>query len=151
GRGPIWSEGLIFALAIVAVLAAFIRKGAADANTSFVRFLALYSLLLMAAYSLIAYKTPWCLLSFWHGMILLAGVGAVVLVEVARRPLARLAAGTLLLAAAFQLAAQAWATSIPYASDPRNPYVYAQTSPDLLNLVRKVQQIAQVNPQRNEM
>ena len=51
---------------------------------AFVRFLALYTFALAAAYSLIAYKTPWCLLSFWHGMILLAGVGAAWLVR--RRP-----------------------------------------------------------------
>ena len=44
-------------------------------------FLALYTILLTAIYSAISYKTPWCLLSFFHGMILLAGIGAAALVE----------------------------------------------------------------------
>ena len=59
------------------VLLALLRL--AGANASFVRFLAIYTFVLTALYSLISYKTPWCVLSFWHGMILLAGVGAVVL------------------------------------------------------------------------
>ena len=75
-KGPVWSEALILVLAVVGAWAAFARKGLADASAGFVRFLALYTFALTAAYSLISYKTPWCLLSFWHGMILLAGVGA---------------------------------------------------------------------------
>ena len=77
-KGPVWSEALILVLAVVGAWAAFARKGLADASASFVRFLAFYTFALTAAYSLISYKTPWCLLSFWHGMILLAGVGAAV-------------------------------------------------------------------------
>ena len=62
----------------VGAAAAFIRKGLGEANASFVRFLALFSAILATAYSLISYKTPWCLLNFWFGIILLAGVGAAV-------------------------------------------------------------------------
>src|SRR5207248_2870459 len=89
GNGPSWSEGLILFLAIVGAVASFARKGLADAHASFTRFLALYTIILTAAYSAISYKTPWCLLTFWHGMILLAGVGAAALLDAAKRPLAR--------------------------------------------------------------
>ncbi|HEX2974040.1 MAG TPA: hypothetical protein VHP11_17035, partial [Tepidisphaeraceae bacterium] len=44
-------------------------------------FLASYTVLLTAAYSAVPYKTPWCLLGFLHGMILLAAVGAVALIR----------------------------------------------------------------------
>ena len=44
---------------------------------------------MLVVYSAIPYKTPWCLLGFLHGMILLAGVGAVVLVRSARGVLAQ--------------------------------------------------------------
>ncbi|HRD05844.1 MAG TPA: glycosyltransferase family 39 protein, partial [Verrucomicrobiota bacterium] len=74
--GPVWSEALILALAVAGARAAFVRRGLGDANAGFVRFLAFYAFALMAAYGVISYKTPWCLLGFWHGMILLAGVGA---------------------------------------------------------------------------
>lgn len=150
-NGPIWSEGLILVLAIVGVTAAFIRKGLSDANASFVRFLALYTFGLTAAYTLISYKTPWCLLNFWHGMILLAGVGAAVLIHAARFQWAKLVATFLLLAGAGQLGAQAWQASVTkqpvwWAADRRNPYVYAQTSKDILRLAEQIEALAQVAP-----
>jgi hypothetical protein len=150
-KGPVWSEALILALAVVGAWAAFARKGLANASASFVRFLALYTFALTAAYTLISYKTPWCLLSFWHGMILLAGVGAAALLRGLKQRFLRLALGLLLLAGAGHLAWQARLASAAYAADPRNPYVYAQTSPDLLNLVRQVEALTEVSPQGRQM
>jgi uncharacterized protein (TIGR03663 family) len=150
-NGPIWSEGLIFILAIIGAIAGFTRKALSDANASFVRFLTLYTFGLTVAYSVISYKTPWCLLNFWHGMILLAGVGAAVLISVSKFQWARSAATVLLLAGAGQLAAQAWQASVPFAADRRNPYVYAQTSPGLLELVEKVSGLAEVSPSKHHL
>ena len=48
------------------------------------RFLGFYTLLMATAYSVIPYKTPWCLLGFLHGMVLLAGIGAVRLLHAFR-------------------------------------------------------------------
>ena len=56
-----------------------------------------------------------------------------------------------LLVGAGHLAWQARLANGAYAADPRNPYVYAQTSPDLLNLVRRVEALAQVHPQGRQM
>ena len=84
-------------------------------------------------------------------MILLAGVGAAWLLRSAKQRFLRLALGLLLLAGAGHLAWQAWQANTTYAADRENPYVYAQTSPDLLNLVRKVEALAQVHPQGNQM
>jgi uncharacterized protein (TIGR03663 family) len=150
-KGPVWSEALILVLAVAGAWAAFARKGRTDASASFVRFLALYTFALTAAYSLISYKTPWCLLGFWHGMILLAGVGAAALLRSVKQRFLRLALGLLLLAGAGHLAWQARLANGAYAADPRNPYVYAQTSPDLLNLVRRVEALAQVHPQGRQL
>ena len=84
-------------------------------------------------------------------MILLAGVGAAVLVRSFRRRRWRLAAMAVLAAGLAQLGWQAWRASVPLASDPRNPYVFAQTSPDLLRLVDKVKALAQAEPLGPEM
>ncbi len=150
-HGPIWSEALIFVLAIVGALAGFARKGLSDANASFVRFLTLYTFALTAAYTVISYKTPWCLLNFWHGMILLAGVGAAVLICAARFQWARAAATILLLAGAGQLAAQAWQVAVPFAADRRNPYVYGQTSPGILELVEMVKGLSEGSPAKQHL
>lgn len=150
-KGPVWSEGFILALAIVGAAAGFLRKGLGETNASLVRFLAFYSLALLAVYSVISYKTPWCLLSFWHGFILLAGVGAAVLLRIARFQWASFAGGLLLAAGAAQLAAQAWQASVPHAADRGNPYVFSQTSTGLLELVQKVEALAKVSPQGHDM
>jgi predicted membrane-bound mannosyltransferase len=57
----------------------------------------------------------------------------------------------ILLGGAAHLAGQAWAASTTYAADQRNPYVYAQTSPDILKLASKVESLATVSPQGKSM
>jgi uncharacterized protein (TIGR03663 family) len=150
-KGPVWSEALIVVLAVAGAWAGFARRGLVEANAAFVRFLALYAFGLAMAYSLISYKTPWCLLSFWYGMILLAGVGAAALLYGIKQRFLKLALGAVLLAGTGHLAWQAWLANGAYAADPRNPYVYAQTSPDLLRLVGQVESLARVSPQGSQM
>jgi predicted membrane-bound mannosyltransferase len=106
---------------------------------------------MMAAYASIPYKTPWCLLGFLHGLILLAGVGANLLLSSPRRAAARLAVGALVAAGAVHLGWQAWAGSSRYAADPRNPYVYAHTSTDVFEIARRVEGLARAHPQRERM
>ena len=140
-KGPVWSEGLILGLAAIGIVVSLVGK-----KSPLLRFLALYTIILTAAYCAISYKTPWCLLSFYHGLILLAGVGAAALVEFFRaRPL-KVVVATVLLALTAQLSWQAWRASFVYPTDRRNPYVYAQTVPDLLNLVQRTEGIARVAP-----
>lgn len=151
GSGPVWTEGLIFVLALVAAWAGFARRHLGKASASFVRFVALYSFLLGAFYSLLAYKTPWCALGFWHGAVLLAGVGAAVLARALRRRFAQWALSALLVAGAAHLAWLAWLADGAYAADQRNPYVYAQTSPDILNLVSQAEKLAAIAPEGNRL
>jgi uncharacterized protein (TIGR03663 family) len=149
--GPVWSEALVLALAVWAGVAAFGRREPAGANPAFARFLVFYTALLAAVYTALPYKTPWCALGFWHGAVLLAGVGAAALVGGLRRPRLKIAAVIVLSAGAAQLALQAWQAGVAYAADPRNPWCYAQTSRDLLNLVEKVRALAEVSPEGGGM
>jgi uncharacterized protein (TIGR03663 family) len=140
-KSPVWSEGLILALAAVGVgVSLFGRKSALH------RYLAIYTLALTLIYCVISYKTPWCLLGFFHGMILLAGIGAAALMEWLRGRAIKICfvAGLGLLSA--QQAWQAGRASFIYSADRRNPYVYAQTVPNILNLVNKAEGIARVAP-----
>ncbi|HUS35445.1 MAG TPA: flippase activity-associated protein Agl23 [Verrucomicrobiae bacterium] len=132
-KSPVWSELLVFALAIFGGIVGIRRKAA------FPTFLAIFTLLLTFAYSAISYKTPWCLLNFYIGMLLLAGYGAA--------SIRHWAITTCVVVSALQLAYQSYRASYVFASDRRNPYVYAQTVPDLLNLVEKVHSIAKVDTQ----
>jgi uncharacterized protein (TIGR03663 family) len=145
-RGPVWTEGLFLLLAFIGAVAGFRRRLLADANASLVRFVALYAFLLTGFYSCIGYKTPWCLLNFWLPVILLAGVGSMVLLQKATARPGRIAMRAVLMAGAAHLAWQAWQQDTVYAAEPGNPYVYAQTSEDAMDLARAVDALGRVSP-----
>jgi len=148
--GPVWTEGLIVGLAAVGGVAAFL-KGASGMDRDLSRFLALYALLMVFVYSLIPYKAPWNLLGFLHGMILLAGMGAVRMLEIARRPAVRVSVAALLAAAALHLGWEAWACSFRYDADPRNPWVYAHTGEDVFLIVNRLEGLARAHPDHSSM
>jgi len=145
--GPLWSEGLVLILALIGCIAAFKTRPAATAPARFSIFLVFYSALTAAAFSLIPYKTPWNALPFYIGFVLLAGVGFSTMIDLFRAPFCRLAIGLLIAAAFVHLGIQTYRANFVYAADPRNPYVYAQTTPDFLKLVRRVEDIASRRPE----
>jgi len=149
GRGPVWSEALILVLAAVGVVAAITRRG--DANVALARFISLYAIILTLAYSAISYKTPWCLLGFLQPMIMLAGVGGAAIIQLFRRRLLQVIIGVALFVAAGHLGWLSWQTSYVFESDRRNPYVYAQTVPDLLDLVDKMKVLAKSHAEGEQM
>jgi len=146
--GPIWSEALILLLAAVAGIGVFARRELAGASAAFVRFLLFYTVILAVIYTVLPYKTPWSVLGFWHGAILLAGVGGVALLAGLRERRLKMAGVIILLTGAAQLAVLAWqsAVNVKYSADPRNPWVYAQTLPNLLQLADKVDAVAEASP-----
>jgi uncharacterized protein (TIGR03663 family) len=151
GGGPVWTEAVILVLALVGVAAALARKSVPGVDRRLLGFLGFYAVLMVIAYALIPYKTPWCLLGFLHGLVLLAGVGAVNLFDVSRSALARGLVVAFLVAAVAHLGWQAWAGSFRFEADPRNPYVYAHTSRDVFEIVRRVERLALAHPQRLSM
>ena len=151
GPGPWWSEALIVLLAAIGITAAAIKKSIPGANIQLVRFLAVYTVVLTALYSLIPYKTPWCMLGFLHGMILMAGIGAILLLQTLKyRPLQAAAIAALALGL-LQLAGQTQLANGTYKADTRNPYVYAHTSSDFLRLAQRFEDLAAVSPQGHNL
>lgn len=150
--GPWWSEAMIVVLAVVgAVAAGWFPDRAVPGNRRFVRFLACYTVLMTVAYAAIPYKTPWCLLGFLHGMILLAGVGVASLVRLARYVPLRALVGVGFAAGALHLGVQAYRANFVYYADTRNPYVYAHTSTDVLRLAQRVNDLAELHPDGRAM
>jgi uncharacterized protein (TIGR03663 family) len=195
-RAPFWSEGWILLLAAIGFVASLWRGGRCvpGADASLVRFLAFYALAMTVAYSLIPYKTPWCLLNFWIPTILMAGVGAVAIVRwpewapavagtillvtvlfvpaagrlvvlasaaglmvtavVAHwlpRRIPRAVVGAALVAATAHLAWQAYRANYVFSSDPRNPYVYAHTTPNMIQMHEKLEELAAASPLGRDM
>jgi uncharacterized protein (TIGR03663 family) len=151
GDGPFWTEALIVSLAVLGFVAAMTKRGASFANIPLVRFLGFYTLILTVIYSSIPYKTPWCALGFLHGMILLAGVGAVVLVRLAPNVLPRLIVMAFLFEASIHLTWQAYLSDYKYYADSRNPYVYAHPTTEIFTVVRKIEEYARVHKDADAM
>lgn len=151
GRGPLWTEGIIAVLAVLATVRAFLQPQRLTAHPRLLQAVAIYTWTLTAIYCAIPYKTPWCLLGFWHGMILLAGVGTAEVLNIVRPLKARLVLACVLAAAYSHLGLQAWRACHPYVDDQRNPFIYAHTLPDILNLVDKVHAAAAVHPDHRNL
>jgi uncharacterized protein (TIGR03663 family) len=115
-------------------------------DLNLVRFIAIYTLLLSAVYAAIPYKTPWCMLGFLHGLILLSGVGFIGLVRFVRHNGLRLLFVLAMAFATFRLADLAYQASFVFYADTRNPYVYGHTSTDMLRLVQRIEDIARLAP-----
>jgi len=148
---PWWSEAIILFLALIGGLAAF-RRGRLDKpGPSFPRFVLFYTVFSTVAYSLLPYKTPWNLLPFYLGLILLAGMGAACVLGTLKLNAFRAAALTVIAAGVIHLGVQAYRANFKDFADPRNPYVYAQTSMDFMKLVKRVDDLAAVHPAHKEM
>jgi len=170
--GPIWTEALIVLLAVVGFIAAMTRKGLQDirhktqdtrhktrdtglesgvwslvsgVNVHLLRFIGFYTLVLTVVYSVIPYKTPWCMLGFLHGMILLAGVGAVVLVKLMPNVLPRLIILLLLFGGSVHLFWHSYLSNYKFYADSRNPYVYAHPTIEVFTIVEKIEEYASVH------
>jgi uncharacterized protein (TIGR03663 family) len=142
----LWTEGLILVLAAAGCAAGWGAVGVPGVDSRILRFLGFYTLLMLVIYSAIPYKTPWCLLGFLHGLILLAGAGAVFLVRAFRGAATRAVVCVLLVSAAAHLGWQAFSGSFRYAADPRNPYVYAHTGSDVFQIVGRLQDLTRAHP-----
>jgi len=140
--GLVWTEGLVLALALVGLLAAARRSAA----RFWPRYIGLYAVITCLTFSSVRYKTPWNLLPFYIGVVLLAGYGGAALIDGARSRVLRGLVIVLLVLACWQLGMQNWRANFQYPADPRNPYVYAQTSPDFLRLVRRVTDVSALHP-----
>jgi hypothetical protein len=75
------------------------------------------------------------------------GIGVAALANLAKRGWKpRLLFAALLIVPVVATARLAQRTVFRYAADPRNPYVYAHTAPDFMNLVRRIGEIEAVSP-----
>jgi uncharacterized protein (TIGR03663 family) len=140
--GLVWTEAAILVLALAG--AAFAAR---RARASFwPLYVAIYSAVAALVFSLLTYKTPWNLVPFHAGFAILAGIGVTALWTVVRPAWGRAILVALLAAAVWNLGAQNARANRRYPADPRNPYAYAQTSPDFLRLSERIHQLARVHP-----
>lgn len=125
-------EAPIFILSATGIAIAFIK-----ARHRFAMFAGLWAFGLLAAYSIIPYKTPWLSLSFLLPMCIAAGYA---INEIARAgsTVWKTAALILGLGAAGVLAYQSYDLNFVRYDDEEMPYVYAHTRREFLEMMRQI-------------
>ncbi|MDH4195769.1 MAG: TIGR03663 family protein [Candidatus Aminicenantes bacterium] len=145
--GPLWSEAFILALAVAGAIAAFTTVRGRDGDPTLQRFLVFFTGLAAVVYSVIPYKTPWNVLPFYLGIIMLAGLGASLIWRASRFIVFKILALLILVPGLANLGSQTYQANFVFPADPKNPYVYAQTVPDYQRLIRRVEDVARVAPE----
>jgi len=136
----VWQESPLLFLGAIGAAITVLRP-----KNSLALFCALWSFGLIAAYSLIPYKTPWLVLNFIVPLALIAGYAIQAVYELDQRQL-RLAAAFLLLAVGVALYQSLDLNFKNYDNDDEKyVYVYAHTKRGTLNLVNEVERIAKEN------
>jgi uncharacterized protein (TIGR03663 family) len=136
------SEMPIMVLGALGIAIAFWR-----ARDRFTVFVAFWSLGILAAYTLVHYKTPWCALNIILPFIIMAGYA---LQQLYQSLGGRWAFVGLALVAGISLYQSIVLNFIQY-DDENQPYVYAHTRRDLLSLVDEIDSIAAGRPEGKEV
>lgn len=143
--GPWFGEGLLFGLGVWGCFLSFRRRAPVGMHLLFLRFLSLSAFFLTLIYSLLPYKTPWCILSMLLLWVLLASVGLMGLLETKMKP--RWMRWVLTLCVLAVLSWQSVRVAFLYAADVANPYVYAQTSEQFTALTDQLDRIREASEQ----
>ncbi len=133
-------EGALMILGGIGALIAVWR-----ANNRLALFLSLWSFGLLAAYSLVGYKTPWISLNFIVPLALTSGYT----LDVAYQKLREFRQPRAFIAIAVLLAAfcgyQLYQLNFVHYDDDQLPYVYAHTKREMLTMLSEIDRIAKKN------
>ena len=140
------TEAVLLVLALIGCFAAFTARAERNQSNQLVRFLAVYGVVTFFIYSVISYKTPWCIIGAWHAMLLMAGLGAEKLVRLFWNVWGQRVVIALLALASAHLALQSYRATRDFARDSRNPYNYSMTAPDAVAWVEKFHRFAELHP-----
>ena len=150
--GLVWTEAIVLVLAAAGVVTAWTELDRSSPESAFWRrYLTGTAALTLAIFSAIPYKTPWNLVPFYALTIVAAGIGASALARATASRTAHVFLVGVVAAASAHLGWQAWRASVVYASDPRNPYVYAQTGPDAVRMARRIRDLAALHGEGERM
>ena len=152
-RGPgwiIWTELPVLILAFLGTYQACTKRNTDETDKLF-RIVALFTMILMLIYSIIPYKTPWNMLNFYFGMIMMAGYAVVQLAEGIRKGWLRYAFWVIMSGIFLCMIGQTSLSNYKLPADPSNPYVYGHTGMDIFKMIERISDVAVFHPEGNEI
>jgi uncharacterized protein (TIGR03663 family) len=151
GMGPPWTEGFIVVMALVGLVVIISKRSVSGLDSNLLNFIAGYTVIMTVIYSAIPYKTPWCLLSLYHGMILLAAIAVVAILKSLRLAMSRIIMVAFFVVFTADLGLQAYMASRFFNIELGNPYVYAHPTKDVFTVVQRVEEVSRAYPAGREM
>ncbi|MCX6565884.1 MAG: TIGR03663 family protein [Candidatus Aminicenantes bacterium] len=152
----VWTELFVLLLGLAGMIFIFLPRRRNEDNDpvdslpvdrSLGLFFVVYTLGTTLVYSFLRYKTPWNMLPFYLGWLILAGIGGTAIFRATKTILLRIVVILAIATGLGHLAWQSYLADFRYPADPRNPYVYAQTSLDFLKLVGRIDDLAAIHPE----
>ena len=105
--------------------------------------LVIYGLVVFLIYSAIPYKTPWLALNLFLPLSLLCGLGVAGFCEQISHPAGRWGTGLAVGALLMTLGTQTKELDFDHPADEKNPFAYAHTTEDFLELPKQLTELAQ--------
>ncbi len=138
---PFGTDSEYFWLPIGAGLAILLCLGSGCFRSVSLRYLGIYGVGAIAAYSIVHYKTPWCIISILWPVLFIFGAGFS-LIPAKYRPQATAAVAALLFASLL------WSVRLNYCrcTTDTEPYVYVQTYNDIFKFTDPLLKLARRNP-----
>jgi len=139
----------LFIFTIIGIYFSF-TKTSILRKQNFFRFISLFSIAQAIVYSLIPYKTPWLVLNFWVGFIILSGYGIITLFQMLNSDNYRVIFTLLITLIFMHNVYQTYVTSFKYPYQPENPFTYSQPTSDVISIADEVIAIADASPSGNK-
>ncbi len=140
-----WSN--TFSLGVCLVLVGVCWMVAKPLKCPLMRFLALYGLASVAAYSFVSYKTPWCVINLLWPFYFVLGHCFSRLVQFSHASVVLLLGATLSAAPLMD----SWRINFINPTSPKEPYIYVQQLRDLEMLTKPVERVIAADPSRRLM
>jgi predicted membrane-bound mannosyltransferase len=151
GSFPFWSEGFTLILAIIGIFLLIRKHTSAFGDTNILRFISIYTISLIVFFSLIPYKTPWNLLGFLPGLVILSAFAILELSRICPKKYIRYIYYGLIMVGLTHLLWESVILNFKYYSSQANPYVYAHPGNDVFYIQEQIDQIIKTHPEGNNI
>ncbi len=133
-----YSEALMVVLFVAGSYYLLRERRAASHPAVLLRAVAWFTILTAIVYSAIPYKTPWTMFTFWQGILIVAAYAAVRIRAAVNRKVFFALASLVCL----HLGLQTWRTAFTSSCHPRNPFVYAHTTNDVVEMSELIREMS---------
>jgi uncharacterized protein (TIGR03663 family) len=144
-HGSFGTEVFLVITSIAGFVLLLFRKNR-DWSENFLLFIGFYSLLLLLIYSAMPYKTPWNILQFYPGFLFLSGYTFIRILQFRSVRWLQIVMLVLFVSGCVHWGWTGYQYNFRNSSEPGNPYVYAHTVADVVEITGEIDQIGVVHP-----